>query len=55
LVDDASGAPIEQIVVRRERGESLSFRDVRFAPGPGAGSSLKALIDKRNQRILGSS
>jgi DNA-binding HxlR family transcriptional regulator len=55
LVDDASGAPIEQIVVRRERGESLSFRNVRFAPGPGAGSSLKALIDKRNQRILGSS
>jgi DNA-binding HxlR family transcriptional regulator len=55
LVDDATGAPIEQIVVRRERGKPLSFRDIRFAPGPGAGSSMKSFIDKRNQRILGSS
>jgi DNA-binding HxlR family transcriptional regulator len=55
LLDDATGAPIEQIAVRGKRGKPLSFRNVRFAPGPGAGSSSQGFIDKRNQRILGPS
>jgi DNA-binding HxlR family transcriptional regulator len=52
LVDNASGAPIERIVVRRENGEPLSFRDVRFALGTGATAGIKALVSKRNERIL---
>jgi len=36
LVEDATGAAVEAIVVRPKDGPPLSVRDVRFAPGPGA-------------------
>jgi DNA-binding HxlR family transcriptional regulator len=55
LTVDGTGAPIEQIVVRSKHGKPLSFRDVRFALGPGANPSMKGFIDKRNTRVLRSS
>lgn len=53
LVEDATGRPIEQMVVRAEGGQALSFRDVRFAPGPGATTTTAAVIDERNRKVLG--
>ncbi len=53
LVEDATGAPIERIAVRAQGGEPLSFRDVRFAPGPGASATTYSVIDGRNQKVLG--
>lgn len=53
LVDDATGRPIESISVRSEAGESLSYRKVRFAPGPGATASTEKVIERRNGRVLG--
>jgi len=55
LVDDAGGLPVEKVSVLSEDGRKLSFRDVRFAPGPGATATTAALIDNRNQRVLGHS
>jgi DNA-binding HxlR family transcriptional regulator len=54
VIDDNTGTPIEQIVVRSKNGKPLSFRDVRFALGPGANPGLKGFIDRRNQRVIGS-
>jgi DNA-binding HxlR family transcriptional regulator len=53
LVTDTTGAPVEPVKVRDKNGKTLSFRDVRFAPGPGATDITRALIDNRNQRVLG--
>jgi DNA-binding HxlR family transcriptional regulator len=53
LVDDATGSPLDEVAVRDKSGRALSFRDVRFAPGPGATSTTKTVIDNRNQRVLG--
>jgi DNA-binding HxlR family transcriptional regulator len=53
LVDDATGAPIEQITVRSASGEPLSYRDVRFIRGPGAGETTEAFVEARNRRVLG--
>ena len=52
-VNDATGAPVQAIVVRDESGAPLSFRDVRFLPGPGATSTTPSFIEGRNQRVLG--
>lgn len=52
LVEDATGKPIEQIEVHGKSGRRLSFRDVRFAEGPGASSSTRTLINDRNARVL---
>lgn len=52
LVDDATGKPVEEIAVRVKGGRSLSYHDVRYAPGPGATSKTQALIDRRNERVL---
>lgn len=53
LVDDATGKPIERITVRSEAGEPLSYRNVRYARGPGATDSTDRVIARRNGRILG--
>jgi DNA-binding HxlR family transcriptional regulator len=55
LVEDANGRAIERVTVRGKDGRALSFRDVRFAPGPGATSTTTSVIEKRNQRVLGHS
>lgn len=55
LIDDATGEPIEPIAVQAKDGRQLSFRDVRFAPGPGASSHTREVIDDRNQKVLGRS
>lgn len=52
LVERASGRPIEPLTVRAKGGTPLSFRDVRFVPGPGATASTHAVIDGRNERVL---
>src|ERR1700744_3197439 len=53
LVEDSTGAPIEPVAVRARDGRPLSFRDVRFAPGPGATAKTQRVIDERNQKVLG--
>src|ERR1700761_6947323 len=39
LVEDETGRVVEKISVTGSKGSGLSFRDVRFAPGPGATAS----------------
>jgi hypothetical protein len=53
LVDDATGRPTEKLLVHGKDGRPLSFRDVRYAPGPGATSATQELVHNRNQRVLG--
>jgi DNA-binding HxlR family transcriptional regulator len=53
LVEDRSGRPIETLTVRAKGGRPLSFHEVRFAPGPGATATTHAVIDGRNERVLG--
>src|ERR1700760_2211627 len=53
LLDDATGRPVEPLTVRGKSGRPLSFRDVRFAEGPGATSNTRAVIESRNKRVLG--
>lgn len=52
LVDDATGAPIEPITVHSQGGRPLSFKEVRFAPGPGATANTHKVIDARNEKVL---
>ena len=53
LVEDATGRPIERLTVHAEGGKPLSFRQVRFTPGPGASAMTHAVIDNRNLKVLG--
>ncbi|MEE7490637.1 transcriptional regulator, HxlR family [Methylobacterium sp. UNC378MF] len=53
LVEDATGEPVEPIAVRTKNGRPLSFRDVRFVPGPGATATTHAVIEDRNRKVLG--
>lgn len=53
LVDDATGRPVEEITVHSRDGRALSYHEVRYAPGPGATAKTQALIDRRNERVLG--
>jgi DNA-binding HxlR family transcriptional regulator len=55
LVTEKTGEPIERVTVHGKDGNPLSFRDLRFAPGPGATSTTTRVIQNRNQRILGRS
>ncbi|MFT3696437.1 MAG: helix-turn-helix domain-containing protein [Kofleriaceae bacterium] len=53
LVEDESGAPIERLAVKSKNGKPLSFKGVRYAPGPGATANTHLVIDKRNEKVLG--
>lgn len=53
LVEDGTGALIEPLTVHAKDGRSLSFREVRFAPGPGATKTTQTVIDGRNEKVLG--
>ncbi|HEY4219475.1 MAG TPA: helix-turn-helix domain-containing protein [Gemmatimonadaceae bacterium] len=53
LVEDVTDRPVDEIAVRGKGGRTLSPHDVRYAPGPGATSKTRALIDRRNERVLG--
>jgi DNA-binding HxlR family transcriptional regulator len=53
LVEDRTGRPIETLTVHAKGGKPLSFHGVRFAPGPGATAKTHAVIDGRNERVLG--
>jgi DNA-binding HxlR family transcriptional regulator len=53
LVEDATGAPVEPVAVHAENGRALTFRDVRFAPGPGATARTQTVIENRNRKVLG--
>lgn len=53
LVEHASGKPVEALEVRGSGGCPLGYRDVRFAAGPGATKKTRAVIDNRNERVLG--
>lgn len=55
LVEHRSGRPVEQLIVRSKGGKPLKFRDVRFAPGPGATATTQVVINGRNERVLGTS
>ena len=52
LIDHASGQPVKPIAVQGKGSRALTFRDVRFAPGPGATKTTHAVIDNRNRRVL---
>ncbi|BAN28182.1 winged helix-turn-helix transcriptional regulator [Caballeronia insecticola] len=53
LVDHANGQALKPVAVQTKSGKALSFRDVRFAPGPGATSTTRAIIKSRNRKVLG--
>lgn len=53
FVDDLSGQPVAPLTVRSADGRELSFRDVRFAEGPGATDTTRTVIASRNKRVLG--
>jgi len=53
FVDDATGIPIAPMVVQSVDGRPLSFRDVRFAEGPGATDTTRGVIASRNRKVLG--
>ena len=53
LVEHATGEPIERITVHSKSGKPLSFGDVRFAPSAGATATTHAVIEQRNERVLG--
>ena len=53
LVDQASEQPVKPVAVRNKNGKPLTYRDVRFAPGPGATSTTRTVIETRNRRVLG--
>ena len=53
LIEDATGAPVEQMSVRTAGGEPLSYSQVRFAPRLGATESTGPVIEARNQKVLG--
>lgn len=53
LLDDASGEPVERLAVQAAGGKPLSYKDVRYARGPGATKTTDAVIDGRNRRVLG--
>jgi DNA-binding HxlR family transcriptional regulator len=53
LVDDVTGAPVQLVTVRGADGRPLSYRDVRFAEGPGATATTQIVIANRNKRVLG--
>lgn len=52
LLEDATGKSIDLLAVHGRSGRKLSFRDVRFAEGPGATDTARALIKDRNERVL---
>lgn len=54
VVEDATGRPVDEIAVRGKGGRALSYHEVRYAPGPGATAKTQAVIDQRNERVLGS-
>ncbi|MGC4043273.1 MAG: helix-turn-helix domain-containing protein [Armatimonas sp.] len=54
LVEDATGEPVEKVTVLGKSGRPLSFRDVRYAEGPGATETTQSVIKNRNERVLGS-
>lgn len=54
LVEHGTDKPIETLTVRAIDGKSLSFHEVRYAPGPGATKTTHEIIDRRNKRVLGS-
>ncbi|KLU20582.1 HxlR family transcriptional regulator [Caballeronia mineralivorans PML1(12)] len=53
LVEHASGRPVEVVEVRTTSGQPLMYQDVRFAAGPGATKTTRAVIENRNDRVLG--
>jgi DNA-binding HxlR family transcriptional regulator len=52
LIEDSTGTAIEQMAVRGKGRKSLSFRDIRFASGPGATAKTATVIQGRNQKVL---
>jgi DNA-binding HxlR family transcriptional regulator len=53
LVEHSSGKRVETVEVRGPGREALSYRDVRFAAGPGATKKTRDVIENRNDRVLG--
>ncbi len=53
LLEDGTGAPIEPIAVRGKGRKTLSFRDIRFVPGPSASGKTAKAIEGRNSKVLG--
>lgn len=53
FVEDSTGEEIEPLTVRTKQGDPLSFRDVRFIPGPAASESTHTVIENRNLKVLG--
>jgi DNA-binding HxlR family transcriptional regulator len=52
LVENLSGRPIEKLSVRSKSGHGVSYKEIRYEPGPGATASTRAMIESRNRRVL---
>ncbi len=52
-VEDATGEPLGEMVVRTSGGRPVSFRDIRYKIGPGAMPTTPATVENRNRRVLG--
>ncbi|MFP6560158.1 winged helix-turn-helix transcriptional regulator [Paraburkholderia sp. B3] len=52
LVSAMSGQSVERIQVREINGTPLSFKEIRFEPGPGVTAATQLVIETRNARIL---
>ena len=53
LLADMTGEPIQPITVHAADQRSLSFREVRFSAGPGAGPETAGAVELRNRKVLG--
>jgi DNA-binding HxlR family transcriptional regulator len=52
LVENLSGHSIEKMSVRSKTGQGLSYKEVRYEPGPGATASTRAMVESRNKLVL---
>lgn len=53
LVDAETLNPVQPIAVRDVDGRVLSYKDVRYALGPGATATTPAAVEGRNRRVHG--
>jgi DNA-binding HxlR family transcriptional regulator len=52
-VEDASGEPLDTMMVRTRDGRPVSFREIRYEVGPGAMATTASTVANRNRKVLG--
>jgi DNA-binding HxlR family transcriptional regulator len=53
LLDDKTGKPVDWMGPRAGNGPVLDFRQIRLAPGTGAGDGTRNTVANRNRIVLG--